>query len=81
MKLRTGREFDWDQDRLNKINTAQLASELTASRYQGMKLRAELDPPRAATGGFPYAARNCAEWNWFDLTEEERQRLSLRCEA
>lgn len=33
-----------------------------SARLQGMKIRAKLDPPRAATGGFPYPARTCAEW-------------------
>jgi hypothetical protein len=54
--------YDWDQLRLNRIRTAQVGSELATARLQGMKLRAELDPPRPAQGKFPYPARTCAEW-------------------
>lgn len=45
-----------------KIRHAQLESDLATARLQGMKLRAKLDPPRAAEPGFPYPHRTCAEW-------------------
>lgn len=44
----------------------QQASDCARARVQGMKIRAKLDPPRAATGGFPYPARTCAEWHRAD---------------
>jgi hypothetical protein len=46
----------------SKLRKAQVESDKATARLQGMKLRAELDPPRAAVGGFPYPARTCAEW-------------------
>lgn len=44
------------------IRTAKLQSELAIARLAGMKICANLRPPTAATGGFPYKARTCAEW-------------------
>jgi hypothetical protein len=46
---------------MNRLARAQRDSEAAKARVQGMKLRAQLDPPRAATGGFPYPGRTCAE--------------------
>lgn len=43
-------------------NQAKKGSGLALARLQGMKLRARLDPPRAAVGTFPYPHRTCAEW-------------------
>jgi hypothetical protein len=41
-----------------------------------MKLRAKLDPPRAATGKFPFPHRTCAEWSETephrDMSQKER---------
>jgi hypothetical protein len=39
-----------------------------------MKLAVEIDPPRAATGGFPYAARTCAEWKRSEANNRTRPR-------
>jgi hypothetical protein len=46
-----------------RVRHAQLGSDCATARLQGMKLRASLDPPRAAEGTFPYPARTCAEWD------------------
>lgn len=40
----------------------QPAPDLAGARLRGMKIRARLDPPRAATGTFPWPHRTCAEW-------------------
>lgn len=45
-----------------KIESAQFQSALATARVQGMKLRAQSDPPTAAKGGFPWPHRTCAEW-------------------
>jgi hypothetical protein len=72
----TGFAYDWDQERLNRIRTAQAQSELARARLQGMKIRSEMEPPRAASGGFPYPARTCAEWSpyidWFERVHRGR---------
>lgn len=71
--LRTGHAFNLDQSGLNRISQALQQSELTFARVQGMKLRAKLNPPRAATGGFPYRARNCAQWTATAAKAERRK--------
>ena len=43
--------------------SAQQQSELAFARVLGMKIAARVSPPTAATGGFPYPARSCAEWS------------------
>ena len=43
----------WDDYTHNRLRYAVRGSGEATARLQGMKLRAELDPPRAATGGFP----------------------------
>jgi hypothetical protein len=60
---------EWARERLR---TAKLQSDLARARLQGMKLRAELDPPRPAQGKFPYPARTCAEWRPFETWQERR---------
>jgi hypothetical protein len=73
VKQATGRAYDWDQQRLNRIRTAQVASDLATARLQGMKARAKLCPPQAASGTFPFGhARTCAEWRPFETWQERR---------
>jgi hypothetical protein len=57
-----------------KLTAAQRASDCATARLQGMKLRAELYPPQAAVGGFPYPARTCADWMDWEPTEADRRR-------
>lgn len=66
-----GREAD--DYRKAQIRRAQYRSDLATARLQGMKLRAQLEPPTAATGGFPYPARTCAEWTLFDSWNERKR--------
>ena len=56
----------------NKIRFAQAQSDLAAARLRGMKVRASLTPPQAATGTFPYPARTCAEWTRFQAMLERK---------
>jgi hypothetical protein len=72
LKQATGRAYDWEQQRLNGIRTAQIRSDLSTARLQGMKARAKLDPPRPVEGKFPYPARTCAEWRPFETWQERR---------
>lgn len=58
----------------NKVVHAQRQSELAFARVQGMKIAAELDPPKAAVGGFPYRSRTCAEW----IHQEQRGRCPVK---
>lgn len=51
-------------------------SRLATARLAGMKLRATLDPPRAAVGSFPYPGRTCAEWTEASGVIVERQMSS-----
>lgn len=55
------------------LNQAKLGSAKATARLQGMKLRAQLNPPQAAAGGFPYPARTCAEWEEQNGAIVERQ--------
>jgi hypothetical protein len=59
-----GREADDYCD--NRVRHAQRQSDLAAARLAGMKIRARLNQPIAAKGGFPYAARTCAQWTPFE---------------
>jgi hypothetical protein len=45
-----------------RLQQAVLGSGMAISRLQGMKRRAQDDPPKPAVGRFPYPARTCAEW-------------------
>lgn len=54
-----------------KIRHAKLESEKAFARVQGMKLRGER--ATAATGGFPYSARTCAEWTIWNGVVVDRQ--------
>jgi hypothetical protein len=51
----------WTRKQL-QLADAMLGSRCAAARLWGMKYRAAIDPPRAATGGFPYFTKTCAEW-------------------
>jgi hypothetical protein len=72
--MSTGYAYDWDQERLNRIRSAQIQSDRATARLQGMKLRSQLEPPRAAEGKFPYPARTCAEWRPIETWLERRGR-------
>jgi len=52
-----------------RIRRAQRESDLAAARLAGMKLRAKLDQPTAATGTFPWPSRNCAQWQPWEAWE------------
>lgn len=54
--------------------TPKAASALAIARVQGMKIAAMVDPPRAATGGFPYPARTCAEWKQSEANARTKPR-------
>lgn len=45
-----------------RLAEAKRQTALAEARLAGMKIRAQLHPPTAATGGFPYPARTCADW-------------------
>lgn len=53
-------QFVWDSS--EHTADAIAGSKTAILRLQGMKARAQVDPARAAVGGFPYPARTCAEW-------------------
>lgn len=57
---------DADDFSKSRVRRAQSQSDLSAARVRGMKIRAEMSPPRAAAGTFPYPARTCAQWTRFD---------------
>lgn len=64
---------------------ADISLKLCMARLAGMKIRAQLDPPRAAQGGFPYPGRTCAEW-WAEegasgMTDEEREKDAVEGSA
>lgn len=70
------------------IRKAQLESERSRARLHGRKIRASIEGPRAAVGGFPYCARTCAEWEELngkfidrDPTDEERDTDALEGSA
>lgn len=58
--LSTGKAYDWHQERLNRVRTAIGESELAIARLRGMKLRAQLDPPKPAIGHMPFNAKEQA---------------------
>jgi hypothetical protein len=53
-----------DEWALHKLQKAKHESELAFARVRGMKNRAAITPATAATGGFPYPARTCAQLQW-----------------
>lgn len=65
----------------DRLVNAICGSECAAARLWGMKHRAAINPPKAASGGFPYPARTCAEWEATatgqvletEQTDDERQ--------
>ena len=63
----------WDGFAFNRLRHAQRGTGEATARLVGMKLRAKLDPPRAATGGFPYPARTCAEWKPLEARRERKE--------
>lgn len=65
---------DWDHYARAKIRHAQAESDKATSRLQGMKIRANMDAPKPASGGFPYPARTCAEWGPWEPWAEGRNR-------
>jgi hypothetical protein len=56
-----------------RLYRAHLGTQGATARLQGMKLRAQIEPPRAAEGTFPYPHRTCAQW-----TAEEREMAPYR---
>lgn len=72
----TGKAYDWNQARLNRINAAQTQSALAFARAQGMKARAISDPPTQMDLSlrFPFPGhRTCAEWTRFEAQQERRR--------
>jgi hypothetical protein len=52
----------FEQHERNVLNHARRESAQAEARLAGMKIRARLDPPKAAPWVFPYYGRTCAEW-------------------
>lgn len=63
------------------LNHALNGSRMAAARLAGMKLRAALDPPRAAVRSFPYPGRTCAEWTEYGGPEREMSLAERRRDA
>jgi hypothetical protein len=56
------------------LTKADISLQQCMARFAGMKIRAQLDPPIPAQGGFPYPARTCAEWDDHEVSPEDLAR-------